>query len=167
MGALREAGLSNINIDLIAGLPGQTIASWRESLAWIERLEPPHVSVYMLEVDDDSRLGKELLLGGVRYGAADTPSDDATAAFYELAVERLAAMGLARYEISNFARPDPPRFHRWRKARRLSHSRVGSGQILSGRRDPGKRTERSGATYFGIRSGRLGNGGERGGGRAS
>jgi oxygen-independent coproporphyrinogen-3 oxidase len=59
----------------------------------------------MLEVDEDSRLGKEMLLGGVRYGALDTPSDDATADFYEFAVERLAAMGIARYEISNFARP--------------------------------------------------------------
>ena len=54
---LRDAGIANINIDLIAGLPGQTEASWRESLDWIERLAPPHVSVYMLEVDDDSRLG--------------------------------------------------------------------------------------------------------------
>jgi oxygen-independent coproporphyrinogen-3 oxidase len=104
-GVLREAGVSAINIDLIAGLSGQTEATWRESLDWVERLAPEHVSVYMLEVDEDSRLGKEKLLGGVRYGAADTPSDDATAGFYELAVERLAQMGIARYEISNFARP--------------------------------------------------------------
>src|ERR1035438_1347801 len=49
------------------------------------------------DLDEDSRLGKEILLGGVRYGALDTPSDDATADFYELAVERLAALGIARY----------------------------------------------------------------------
>ena len=102
---LHAAGIRNINIDLIAGLSGQTEASWRESLDWVERLAPEHVSVYMLEVDEDSRLGKEMLLGGVRYGALDTPSDDATADFYEFAVERLAALGIARYEISNFARP--------------------------------------------------------------
>ena len=102
---LREAGIGNCNIDLIAGLSGQTEASWRESLDWIERLAPPHVSVYMLEVDDDSRLGKEMLAGGARYGAAETPGEDEVAAFYEIAVERLAAMGIARYEISNFARP--------------------------------------------------------------
>ena len=59
----------------------------------------------MLEVDEDSRLGSEMLRGGSRYGAGDTPDDDQTAAFYEMAVERLAAMGIARYEISNFARP--------------------------------------------------------------
>ncbi len=105
MAMLRAAGIRNINIDLIAGLSAQTEASWRESLDWVERLAPEHVSVYMLEVDEDSRLGKEMLLGGVRYGALDTPSDEATADFYELAVERLAALGIARYEISNFSRP--------------------------------------------------------------
>jgi len=103
--ALREAGITNVNVDLIAGLPGQTESSWRESLDWIERLAPPHVSVYMLEVDEDSRLGKEMLLGGVRYGAAEAPDDDQTATLYEIAVERLAALGIRRYEISNFARP--------------------------------------------------------------
>ena len=74
---LRDAGIGNVNIDLIAGLSAQTEASWRESLDWIERLGPPHVSVYMLEVDEDSRLGKEMLLGGVRYGAAETPDEEA------------------------------------------------------------------------------------------
>jgi len=102
---LRDAGIDNLNIDLIAGLSAQTETSWRVSLDWIERLAPPHVSVYMLEVDQDSRLGKEMLLGGVRYGAAETPDDEHTAAFYEMAVERLAGLGIRRYEISNFAQP--------------------------------------------------------------
>jgi len=102
---LREAGIESMNIDLIAGLPGQTRASWGESLDWVERLGVPHVSVYMLEVDEDSRLGREILGSGVRYGAADVPADDDIADFYELAVERLARMGIERYEISNFARP--------------------------------------------------------------
>jgi len=102
---LRDAGIANFNIDLIAGLSGQTEASWRESLEWIRRIAPTHVSVYMLEVDEDSRLGKELLLGGVRYGAADIPADHQIAAFYEMAVELLAGLGIQRYEISNFAMP--------------------------------------------------------------
>jgi oxygen-independent coproporphyrinogen-3 oxidase len=59
----------------------------------------------MLEVDDDSRLGREILSGGTRYGAADRPSGDLTADLYEMAVERLAALGHDRYEISNFAVP--------------------------------------------------------------
>jgi oxygen-independent coproporphyrinogen III oxidase len=103
--ALRAAGLTNINIDLIAGLPGQTMASWRESLAWIGKLDPPHVSVYMLEVDEDSRLGGEILLNGKRYGAPDVPSGDLTAELYETAVAELERLGIHRYEISNFARP--------------------------------------------------------------
>ena len=101
---LRAASLTNINVDLIAGLPGQTAASWRESLGWIEKLEVPHVSVYMLEVDGDSRLGNEVLLNGKRYGAPDVPSDDLTAELYETAVIELARLGIHRYEISNFAR---------------------------------------------------------------
>jgi oxygen-independent coproporphyrinogen-3 oxidase len=105
MRLLRAGGIGSINIDLIAGLSGQTEASWRESLDWIERLKPEHVSVYMLEVDEDSRLGKEMLAGGARYGAAETPDDDQVAGFYEMAAERLAGLGLTRYEISNFARP--------------------------------------------------------------
>jgi oxygen-independent coproporphyrinogen-3 oxidase len=102
---LRSAGIANINVDLIAGLPAQTMESFERSLDYIERLEPPHVSVYMLEVDQDSRLGRELIGQGSRYGAELVPSEQEIVAMYETAVERLGAMGLARYEISNFARP--------------------------------------------------------------
>jgi len=102
---LRAAGIESISVDLIAGLPGQTAATWSESLDWIQRLGVPHVSVYMLEVDEDSRLGRELLVLGSRYGAGDVPGEDAIADFYETAVERLAGLGLERYEISNFAQP--------------------------------------------------------------
>lgn len=108
---LAEAGITEINLDLIAGLAGQTEASWRESLDWVEKLAPAHVSVYMLEIDEDSRLGAEVLLNGVRYGAPDIPADDRIAAFYEVAVDRLAAAGIPRYEISNFARQGHESLH--------------------------------------------------------
>jgi len=111
LAALRSAGIGNINIDLIAGLPGQTRASWAESLSWIDRLQPPHVSVYMLEVDEDSRLGAEVLLNGQRYGAPDVPGDELTAELYETAVEHLRRIGIPRYEISNFARPGYESLH--------------------------------------------------------
>ena len=101
---LRECGIESINVDLISGLPGQTAESWNASLDCIDRLGVPHVSVYMLEVDDDSRLGRELIALGSRYGANDVPPEDSIADFYEIAVERLAGMGIHRYEISNFAR---------------------------------------------------------------
>jgi len=115
---LRDAGIDSINLDLIAGLPGQTRQSWKESLDWIERIGAPHASVYMLEVDDDSRLGQEIMLNGVRYGARDVPDENVIADCYEIAVERLAAMGLGRYEISNFARPGFESLHNlkyWRR----------------------------------------------------
>jgi oxygen-independent coproporphyrinogen-3 oxidase len=102
---LRDAGISNINLDLIAGLPFQTRESWNSSLDWIERIGAPHVSVYMPEVDDDSNLGRELLVLGSRYGAGAVPCDDEIADFYETAVDRLTRIGINRYEISNFARP--------------------------------------------------------------
>jgi oxygen-independent coproporphyrinogen-3 oxidase len=100
---LREAGIANINLDLIAGLPFQTHASWNTSLDWIEQIGAPHVSVYMLEVDDDSNLGRELLVLGSRYGAGAVPCEDDIAEFYECAVERLQRIGIMRYEISNFS----------------------------------------------------------------
>ncbi len=108
---LRQAGIGRINIDLIAGLPGQTAESWEESLEWIARLAPGHVSVYMLEIDGKSRLGRELLAGGSRYGAAEVPDEETVALLYERAVAALAEMGLRRYEISNFARPGEESLH--------------------------------------------------------
>ncbi len=103
---LRDSGIANINIDLIAGLPHQTAESWEFSLAETIATEVPHVSIYMLEVDDDSRLGRELIAGGARYHAHFVPDDDATADFYQRACEVLSAAGIAQYEISNFARAD-------------------------------------------------------------
>ena len=117
---LRAAGIDNINIDLIAGLPFQTESSWRDSLEWVAKLDPPHVSVYMLEVDEDSRLGLEIIGEGSRYGAKNTPSEDLTATLYETAVDFLAANGIGRYEISNFAKPGFESLHNlkyWRLER--------------------------------------------------
>ncbi len=101
---LRAAGITNLNLDLIAGLAGQTYASWEESLAVLIDTDVSHASVYMLEVDEDSRLGREMLAGGARYHAELVPGDEAIACMYETAIERFASVGLEQYEISNFAR---------------------------------------------------------------
>jgi oxygen-independent coproporphyrinogen-3 oxidase len=101
---LRAAGVTNINIDLIAGLPHQTAESWEFSLAETIATGAPHVSVYMLEVDEDSRLGRELLAGGTRYHAHFVPDEDVMADFYLAACARLNSAGITQYEISNFAR---------------------------------------------------------------
>jgi putative oxygen-independent coproporphyrinogen III oxidase len=102
---LRAAGIANINVDLIAGLPHQTHQSWDLSLEQAITAGVPHVSIYMLEVDEDSRLGREVIAGGTKYHAHFVPDDDATAEFYESACRQLNVAGIEQYEISNFARP--------------------------------------------------------------
>ena len=101
---LRAAGIHNLNVDLLAGLAEQTLTSWRESLAVLLETEVSHASIYMLEIDEDSRLGRELISGGGRYSAGLVPSDDAIALMYEEALSTFAAAGLQQYEISNFSR---------------------------------------------------------------
>jgi oxygen-independent coproporphyrinogen-3 oxidase len=102
---LRAAGIRNISFDLIAGLPKQTHASWRQSLGEAVALSPEHISIYMMEIDEGSRLGLEVLQSGLRYSAKDLPSEEAMAEFYELAQAELKSVGYLQYEISNWAKP--------------------------------------------------------------
>jgi len=122
---LRRAGIANLNIDLIAGLAGQTIASWRESLNVLIDSGVPHASIYMLEVDEDSRLGREMLAGGVRYHAGLVPSDETIARMYALAIEELSAAGLDQYEISNFSRSGFESLHNLRYWKRRPYLGLG------------------------------------------
>jgi oxygen-independent coproporphyrinogen III oxidase len=102
---LRAAGIRNISFDLIAGLPKQTHASWRQSLSEAIALGPEHISIYMMEIDEGSRLGLEVLQSGSRYSAKEVPSEEAMAEFYELAQGELKSAGYKQYEISNWAKP--------------------------------------------------------------
>jgi oxygen-independent coproporphyrinogen-3 oxidase len=122
---LRAAGIENIGVDLIAGLAGQTLASWQESLGELVDCAVPHASVYMLEVDEDSRLGREVLSHGVRYHAELVPSDDAIAQMYTEAIEMLGEAGLAQYEISNFCRAGFESRHNLRYWQRRPYLGVG------------------------------------------
>ncbi len=118
---LRDAGITEISIDLIAGLPHQTLESWEHSLDQLLALAVPHVSVYMLEVDLDSRLGRELIAGGTRYHAHHVPDEAETIALYERACQRLTASGIPQYEISNFARHGHQSRHNLRYWQRLPY----------------------------------------------
>ncbi len=122
---LRAAGIANLNVDLIAGLADQTFASWQESVSVLEDSGVSHASIYMLEVDEDSRLGRELLAGGARYHAGLVPGDDTIARMYESAIDRLAAAGLPQYEISNFARPGRESRHNLRYWQRRPYLGLG------------------------------------------
>jgi oxygen-independent coproporphyrinogen-3 oxidase len=124
---LRAAGIRNISFDLIAGLPHQTKESWRQSLEELEALAPEHVSVYLLEVDKGSRLGKELLQGGGRYSAGAVPSEDEMADSYEMAEEKLGAAGYHHYEISNWAKPGFESKHNLKYWRREAYLGFGAG----------------------------------------
>ena len=124
---LRAAGFANISLDLIAGLPHQTASSWQASLEEALRLRPEHISIYLFEVDEGSRLGRELLAGGARYSAAAVPSDDAMAESYEFACERLRQAGYDHYEISNWALPGFRSRHNLKYWRREPYLGFGAG----------------------------------------
>jgi oxygen-independent coproporphyrinogen-3 oxidase len=139
---LRAAGIPNLSVDLIAGLPGQNFASWDESLAVLAAAGVPHASVYMLEVDEDSRLGREVLGGGARYHADLVPTDDAIAQMYSVAIERLRQAGLEQYEISNFCQPGMESRHNLRYWQRRPYLGLGldASSMLLGAPGPDFRT---------------------------
>jgi oxygen-independent coproporphyrinogen-3 oxidase len=124
---LHAVGIRNISFDLIAGLPHQTPASWRDSLDELIALAPQHVSIYLLEVDEGSRLGSEILRGGSKYSASAVPSDDAMAESYDLARTTLAVAGYDHYEISNFAKPGFASAHNLKYWRREPYLGFGAG----------------------------------------
>ena len=100
---LQSAGVPEVCADLIAGLPYQTAASWQHSLDVATSIGLTHLSVYMLEIDEDSRLGREVIAGGPRFHAKEVPADESSAESYEAACAWLPQHGFPQYEISNFA----------------------------------------------------------------
>ena len=124
---LREAGFQNISFDLIAGLPHQTHDSWDESVAQLLTLRPEHASIYLMEIDEGSRLGLEVLTGGARYSASALPDDDSMASFYERACARLADSGYVHYEISNWALPELESRHNLKYWQRQPYCGFGAG----------------------------------------
>jgi oxygen-independent coproporphyrinogen-3 oxidase len=124
---LRDAGFRNVSMDLIAGLAHQTRESWEESVARMLDVRPEHISIYLLEIDEGSRLGKESLAGGNRYSAEAIPDDDAMAESYESACARLAATGYEHYEISNWGLPGFRSRHNLKYWRREPYIGLGAG----------------------------------------
>ena len=96
--AVRKAGIDNLSLDLIYGLPHQTLARWQENLAAAVELAPEHLSCYGLKVEEGTPLY-------ARRETADLPGDEAQAEMYLFTVDFLASHGYTQYEISNFAKP--------------------------------------------------------------
>jgi oxygen-independent coproporphyrinogen-3 oxidase len=147
-GALRAAGFENLGLDLIAGVPEQTAESFRRTLDEAIALSPEHVSLYLLETDKPTPLTH-----AVERGDLALPADEDAASMYETALERLEAAGLARYEISNWARPGRESRHNrkyWREEEVLgfglgAHSLHG-GVRLANPREMGPYLEAVGET---------------------
>ncbi len=99
--AARHAGFSNINLDLMYGLPGQSLQDWAHTLESLMMLAPSHISCYALTIEEDTRLAQNIARNLV------SPPDDMLQIDMESAAERfLAQEGFSRYEISNYAKPD-------------------------------------------------------------
>ena len=96
---IRQAGISHFSLDLISGLPNQTIAQWQDSLDKAIALSPNHISVYDLTIEPMTAFGK-------RYqpGSTPLPTDETTAIMYRMAQQTLTSAGFEHYEISNYAR---------------------------------------------------------------
>jgi oxygen-independent coproporphyrinogen-3 oxidase len=98
---LRNAGFTNVSFDLIAGLPRQTLKDWERNLDEALKLNPEHLSLYLLEVHEATPLAEQ-----IRSGRQPVPDEDLSAAMYELMLEKVLEKGYEQYEISNFALPD-------------------------------------------------------------
>ena len=97
---LRDAGFENISFDLIAGLPGQSMADWKRNLDEAIALDPDHISLYILEIHQGTPLAQQL-----RSGRRPMPDEELAAEMYEVMLDRLSDAGFRQYEISNFAKP--------------------------------------------------------------
>jgi oxygen-independent coproporphyrinogen III oxidase len=118
----REAGFDNINLDLIYGIPNQTLETWRETLDATITLNPEHISLYALGLEDDTPL-KEW----VEQGRVPSPDDDLTADMYELATEMLGEAGYVQYEISNWSKPGREARHNLQYWKNLPYAGLGPG----------------------------------------
>ena len=100
LNALRAGGADNVNLDLMYGLPRQTLKTWESSLKNALKLAPEHLSLYALTVEESTPFH-----GWVESGRLPSPDPDLAADMYEIAEQRMAEAGLEQYEISNWARP--------------------------------------------------------------
>ncbi len=104
----RQAGFTNINLDLMYGLPGQSLLEWAQTLESVLALEPDHLSLYALTLEPGTPLAETLALEDIT-----APNPDLAADMYDLASQRLHEVGFWQYEISNWARSDSPPPELW------------------------------------------------------
>lgn len=120
--AARAAGFDNLNLDLIYGIPHQTLAGWEYTLAQMLALRPDHISLYALGLEDGTPMQE-----WVARGRLPAPDDDLAADMYDLATEKLADAGYEQYEISNWCRPGRMCRHNLQYWRNLPYVGCGPG----------------------------------------
>jgi len=138
---LRDAGFDNINFDLIAALPGQTMEGWKRNLDEALQLRPEHLSLYLLDVHEGTPLHDQ-----IKRGMRPKPDEDLAAEMYALMIERVCAAGHEHYEISNFCLPRFQSRHNtkyWSGAPyygfgNSAHSYNGARRRWANERDPAK-----------------------------
>ena len=120
----RDAGFTNISLDLMYGLPGQGLANWQNSLKTAVELAPEHFSVYELTIEKNTPFADQLCQGRL-----DLPGEDVTLAMFEHAREILPARGYEQYEISNYARKGFQSIHNINYWENGSYVGLGSGAV--------------------------------------
>jgi len=121
-GAARAAGFDDVNLDLIYGVPHQTLESWQTTLQQALALRPDHLSLYALGLEEGTAM-----TDWVARGRLPEPDDDLTADMYDLATDMLAQAGYDQYEISNWARPGHECRHNLQYWRNLPYAGLGPG----------------------------------------
>lgn len=127
VGAARQAGFDNLNLDLMFGLPGQSARGWRSNLATALSLHPDHLSLYGLTIEPNTRYYRLHLRGML-----DLPDDDTVVEMYDEAVAATAEAGLPQYEISNFGRPCQHNLCYWRGEEYLAYGPGAVGCVREG-----------------------------------
>jgi len=147
--AARAAGIDNLSVDLMYGLPGQSLAAWEQTLAAALALAPEHLSCYLLTLEDWTPMGRQ-----VADGTLTLPDEEEVAAQYAVVGERLAAAGYEQYEISNWARPGRASRHNLGYWRSEPYLGLGAGAVstLGGVRR--KNTPNVGEHLAAVRAGR-------------
>ncbi len=141
---LREAGFANINFDLIAGLPGQTLSGWKRNLTRALELRPEHLSLYLLDVHEGTPLFDQ-----IKRGIRRKSDEDLAAEMYALMIDQVCGAGYEHYEISNFCLPGFASRHNtkyWTGAPyygfgNSAHSHDGARQRWANERDPAQYVE--------------------------
>lgn len=128
---LRDAGFENYNLDLIYGIPGQTISSWEQTLNKALKTQPRHLSIYLLQLDEKTPLACKIKTGEVQL-----LDEEDELLMYNIGINLITEAGLQQYEISNFARPGYESRHNLIYWNAMEYIGIGAGAVsfINGKR---------------------------------